>query len=277
MTCRERSNQITEDTARCLHFGASTEVEQSAIGVFGQRTRLPASACARLIWHLRGEPGSLLLPEDVTGTALQPVDDQLQFRQSDALLSLLQPMQCGRGKPDLLREGLERHLPTLAAQEGGEELLQGSHPQEIKHIPFRIWNVYLERLGSLIDDTESLSPPTMTCPGYSRQIPEDTTTCLYCGLSFDVILKRDLVSPLHAVTAATTATLDGFAHVAEGQNTLRHWAPLLNAVVELPVLGPVAVSDREGAEGQHHQTVCFAPASLATWFTLFTSRPAPLS
>ena len=114
----------------------------------------------------------------------------------------------------------------------------------------------------------------MTCPECSHQIPEDTTTCLHCGLPFFVNLKNDLASPPDVTTEAITATLDGFAHVAEGQNTLRHWAPLLNAVVELPVLGPVAVSDREGAEGQHHQTVCFAPASLATWFTLFTSRPS---
>ena len=114
----------------------------------------------------------------------------------------------------------------------------------------------------------------MTCPGYSRQIPQDTTTCLCCGLSFDVILKSELASPLHAATAATTTTLDGFAHVAEGQNTLRHWAPLLSAVLEFPVLGVVTVSHRAGAERQRHQTVCFAPASLAISFTL---QPPPTS
>ena len=113
----------------------------------------------------------------------------------------------------------------------------------------------------------------MTCPECSHQIPEDTTTCPHCGLPFDVILKRDLASPLHAATAATTTAQDGSAHVAEGQNTPRLWNPVLIAVFELPVLGVVTVSHRTSAEGQHH----FAPASLATWFTLFTSRPAHLS
>jgi hypothetical protein len=88
--------------------------------------------------------------EDVRQPAFQTLHDLLEATKSDALLALLQTMQCRGGESEFFGKLGKRHVATFLTQKRGELFFQSvTHPNMLANILFRLRNKLFDRMSGV--------------------------------------------------------------------------------------------------------------------------------